>query len=448
MNGSSLDLIKKNARQLGLKLRTLLKLPKAHRWACYEWFTANIDLTLLSGENDFRHCLKELFPDLQSRNLTRAEWCKIRKLMGKPRRCSQAFLDEERALLHAKRKKIRQLQQQKVIDISHYRDLPEQIPLSLVIGMRVTALLHEPYDGLFVGTIDAVETANHGYRITFDRPNIGTLTVPDYEVLSEEPAEFLPLTSFQTRIKPRMPILKSSRLLEVLGSQLAEAINQKQDSGTRLSFSGDEEEESCGDYPIRLLALMVKVSKILLAKKKRISRIKSMNDDVERIKSLTETVPAQLKRSYAAAILDLEKLNADLDDHLKAIQLFTNDLPIDSNLINDTETLKQNCQVEAKQAVDRVILDYKIENQNSIDVIHHMMSVLYHLKSLAETKDNALQLKALSDTISDYKIDLNSGSARIYEDNIEIHLKHIQNFSSSSNSKIVLNNENKSINRS
>jgi len=41
---------------------------------------------LFEGENDFCICLRESFPQLKTRNLTRMQWCKIRRLMGKPRR--------------------------------------------------------------------------------------------------------------------------------------------------------------------------------------------------------------------------------------------------------------------------------------------------------------------------------------------------------------------------
>ena len=41
---------------------------------------------LFCGENDFSLCLKESFPELKTRMLTRLQWCKIRRLMGKPRR--------------------------------------------------------------------------------------------------------------------------------------------------------------------------------------------------------------------------------------------------------------------------------------------------------------------------------------------------------------------------
>lgn len=46
------------------------------------------------------------------------EWSKIRRMMGKPRRCSAAFFAEERAELMRKRQKIRLLQQRKQVKLS------------------------------------------------------------------------------------------------------------------------------------------------------------------------------------------------------------------------------------------------------------------------------------------------------------------------------------------
>jgi len=102
--------------------------------------------------------------------------------MGKPRRCSQAFFDEEREELARRRQKIRMIQQRKVTDFN-YKELPDEIPLQLTIGTKVTARLRRPQDGLFTGTIDGVDTSNNTYRITFDRAGLGTHSIPDYEVL-------------------------------------------------------------------------------------------------------------------------------------------------------------------------------------------------------------------------------------------------------------------------
>lgn len=57
-------------------------------WAMYV-FCVWCYRPLFDGDNDFMICLKESFPHLRTRKLTRVEWCKIRRMMGKPRRCSQ-----------------------------------------------------------------------------------------------------------------------------------------------------------------------------------------------------------------------------------------------------------------------------------------------------------------------------------------------------------------------
>jgi hypothetical protein len=96
---------------------------------------------------------------------------------------TQAFFEEERRELERKRTKIRLLQQRKTADVTNCKDLPGEIPLQLVIGTKVTARLRKPQDGLFNGSIDAVDTSNNTYRITFERNGLGTHSVPDYEVL-------------------------------------------------------------------------------------------------------------------------------------------------------------------------------------------------------------------------------------------------------------------------
>ena len=158
---------------------------------------------LFCGENDFLGCLKESFPQLKTRKLSRVEWCKVRRLMGKPRRCSEAFFTEERAELARKRKKMRFLQQRKIGDASSYKDLPEDIPMQLTIGSRVTARLRQPQDGLFTGVVAAVDTSNSTYRITFDRLGLGTHSIPDYEVLSTDPPDLMPLSSFLNKSRSR-----------------------------------------------------------------------------------------------------------------------------------------------------------------------------------------------------------------------------------------------------
>ncbi len=51
-----------------------------------------------------------MFPYLKSRLLTVYEWRIIKRMIGKPRRCSRVFFNEERTLLAEKRNKVRDIQ--------------------------------------------------------------------------------------------------------------------------------------------------------------------------------------------------------------------------------------------------------------------------------------------------------------------------------------------------
>lgn len=49
------------------------------------------------------------------------------------------------------------------------------------------ARLRRPQDGLFTGVVDAVDFISNTYRINFDRPGLGSHSVPDIEVLVSGP---------------------------------------------------------------------------------------------------------------------------------------------------------------------------------------------------------------------------------------------------------------------
>ena len=433
---------------MGLSLRTLLKLPKAHKWVCYEWFYGNIDQPLFLAENDFESYLRESFPQLKTRMLRRAEWRKVRRLMGKPRRCSPAFFAEERQVLNNRRSKIRYLQQQKVVDIREFRDLPPNIPLSLVIGSRVTALLRRPSDGLFTGTLDAVDQHNGMYRITFDRPGIGSLDVPDYEVQSLQPAQFMPLASFQSKVRPRMPVC-TPKYLEMLESQVHQALNADSDpllAGLMSSCSpvriksehqnqlqlhqhqqqslAQEEGGMLGGFPIKFLVLLVRLSKILAVKKRKIFELKSMNTEAENMRSLCKALPHEFQKHYANTILDLEKLNTDLNDYLKTVQQYTADLCPDG--LSVPENLKSKFLEEGKEIAERSLVSHAVGSEKSIDMISQLLSLLLHLRGFADTEVSSYELKSLNDSLQEVKQHILPQNRESFEHNVEIHVNHIQ----------------------
>ena len=52
-----------------------------------------------------------------------------------------------------------------------FSDLPDEIPMPMVIGTKVAAKFNHANDGLriFTGTVDAVDNVQNTYRVTFAR---------------------------------------------------------------------------------------------------------------------------------------------------------------------------------------------------------------------------------------------------------------------------------------
>ncbi|XP_029351847.1 protein lin-9 homolog isoform X5 [Echeneis naucrates] len=394
---------KKASQKIGLRLRNLLKLPKAHKWCIYEWFYSNIDRPLFEGDNEFCLCLKESFPNLKTRKLTRVEWGTIRRLMGKPRRCSSAFFSEERTALRQKRQKMRLLQQRKLSDVSTCKDLPDEIPLPLIIGTKVTARLRGVHDGLFTGQIDAVDTSAATYRVTFDRTGLGTHTVPDYEVLSNEPNETMPISAFAQKHR-------TARYTQNLMTPPR------------------------GPYPSAATpVLMTRLSKILMIKKEHIKHLKEMNTEAEKLKSYSMPIDLDFQKRYATTVLELEQLNKDLNKVLHEVQQFCCELAPDQGMVpadHPTE-LRRRCEEEAQQMVQlsNSLKDgqQSVTNPSLTQLISRLTALLLQIKCLADGGDlNSFEFKSLTDSLNDIKASIDPSNLSCFQNNVEIHVAHIQ----------------------
>ncbi|KAK8744011.1 hypothetical protein OTU49_000959, partial [Cherax quadricarinatus] len=366
---------KKVAQQNGVRLRNFLKLPQAHKWVYFEWFYSNIDKPLFGGENDFQVVLKEAFPELRTRKLTRRQWGMIRRMMGKPRRCSQAFFQEECQSLDKKRHVLRLLQQRKITDISSLKDfpLPNQIPMQLVIGTKVTARIRKPENGLYTGVIDAVDTSDNTYRITFDRHGIGTHSIPDYEVL-------------------------------------------------------------------------VKLSKILRAKREKIGTLRDMNGQAEKQRSYGQELNVDFQRKYAGLVLEIEKLNRDLNQHLLAVQQFCQEIaPEQSGPTLLPGQIRERCYEEAATIVD--VTNHssgspQVSSPAILDLITKLTSLMLQMKNLAETEVSAFELTSLQETLNEIRNSLDESNRVAFQNNIEVHLTHIMSAVSQMGTLQAFNNHN------
>ncbi|XP_038824447.1 protein lin-9 homolog [Salvelinus namaycush] len=427
---------KKVSQRIRQRLRNLLKLPKAHKWCIYEWFYSNIDRPLFEGDNDFCLCLKESFPNLKTRKLIRVEWGTIRRLMGKPRRCSSAFFSEERTALRQKRQKMRLLQQRKLADVSHCKDLPDDIPLPLVIGTKVTACLRGVHDGLFTGQIDAVDTGAATYRVTFDQNRLGTHTVPDYEVLSNEPNETMPISAFAQKQRPSRFQNFMTPPRETYPSATTPVLMDNDpligQSPWKRKLSGAEG-DTLGGFPVKFLVQVTRLSKILMIKKEHIKHLKDMNSEAEKLKSHSMPIGLEFQKRYATTVLELEQLNKDLNKVLHEVQQFCCELAPDQGMApadRPTE-LRQHCEEEAKEIVQQSnsLRDDQqcVSNPSLTRLISGLTALLLQIKCLAEGGDlNSFEFKSLTDSLNDIKSSIDPSNLSCFQNNVEIHVAHIQ----------------------
>lgn len=470
---------KRIGQRIGLRLRNLLKLPKAHKWVIFEWFYSFVDKPLFEGENDFQTCLAESFPHLRTRQMTRTEWQKVRSLMGKPRRCSQAFFEEERRELERKRQKMRYMQTRcrsgDIKDLNFVRDLPEKIPLPLPLGTKVTARLRVPQDGIFSGTVDAFDSVNSTYRVTFDRYGLGTHSIPDYEIVSESFNEMLPLQSITKDFRPALSAVynggngsggTAANLSPLRAPRLRNTFNVTLNKSDPLL--GQEvidspfknpviKEENINGYPPKLLETLVRLKRALVSKKSKLQRLNDMNDEAE-IKASQQLLAAhnnnnnssgssddsqnatlagnnetsgpqlneEFQRRYASIVISMEKMNRDIQDYLNDVQAFAGELTPDPQVraMLSPSYLREKCRESADDAVQRNNQGI-LKNKNILSLIKKLATVLIVASHLSS--ENSAQVnKILEGCIEEVRSSLSGVNIETFQKHVQIHLHHIR----------------------
>ena len=150
----------KNAKKAGRTLKNYLKQPKSQKNAIYDQFYSDIDYQIFSTK------LTNFQTEQKSEN---------EKTRQKPRRLSQAFLNQERVKLYKIRAKLRLTKTIEKENSRNYR-----------IGSRTDAVLFLANKsqklGIYSGTIIGIDEINHRYKIKFDSKSVGIQTINDIDL--------------------------------------------------------------------------------------------------------------------------------------------------------------------------------------------------------------------------------------------------------------------------
>ncbi|KAL5263734.1 hypothetical protein ACHWQZ_G008943 [Mnemiopsis leidyi] len=393
---------------LSLRIKNFLKVEKARKWCCYEWFYSNIDRLIFLGKNDFVTCVQSAYPDIEpGTKLTRLQWSIVRRSLGKPRRCSPKFFEEERMMLEAQRNRVRELQQGKVNpdEADLYKDLADEVPSMLIIGTSVTAQIK---DGLFVGEVEAVDPTTNSYRIRFDRPGLGTHTVPDYNVLSNGEVDMISKdTLFSQETTDILPtvVLPQANLSSYMTTE----------HGISTGF--------LGGYPVPFLRCIVKMNKLLKVKRDLLNKIKNLNSTVERKTSFREPLDSGTQLMYATVVLDLDKLN-------KLFQTNVKDLQQHCKTHLGSETLaamqvKSSCMEAAELLVKEANQLIKLKHEKSTKFVAELTALLIQVERLSTSK-NTNSMPVLNESIRNLRSIVHPSNLHSFQENVEVPLAHIQ----------------------
>ncbi|KAL2942037.1 Protein ALWAYS EARLY 2 [Bienertia sinuspersici] len=182
---SSDSLVMLHDRMQGAKGNLLhcLSSHEVRQWCVYEWFYSAIDYPWFAKRDivDYlNHVGLGHIP-----KLTRVELGFVRGSLGKPRRFSERFLQEERGKLEQYRESVR----------THYvraglgEGLPTDLASPLKVGQQVIAI-HPKTRECHNGSVLTVDRDN--YLIQFYRPDLGVELVMDIDCMPLNPLENMP----------------------------------------------------------------------------------------------------------------------------------------------------------------------------------------------------------------------------------------------------------------
>ncbi|XP_068139922.1 protein lin-9 homolog [Drosophila tropicalis] len=313
----------------GHRLFNFLQYLTAHRWMWCEFFESLVDKPILADAYDVNRFMCDFYPQIATRQLSRHGWQLIRRIMGKARRFSSAFVDQERLELERGRRIIRDLQlgtfNNKLIDEDYYDLIPRRIPMPLTIGCKVTSLIDKKIppgknqlvtsryglrDGLLVGH----EPHENSYFVEFSfEGKSKVINVPDYAIC---------------------PILEPKSL------DVSTIIMEIDTEQNKTVTTYEPKQNYCQNYPNSpyskcLLESVLQLKSILKIKKKTVQDIASINQEFEfsnfgnSTRSLSTIASSKstgqrddIQRRYASLMIALHRINAEIQEPLQIARAF------------------------------------------------------------------------------------------------------------------------------
>lgn len=334
-------------------------------------------------------------------------------------------------------------------------DIPLKIPKPLVVGAKAFARVRSPKDGIYSGTVDAVMDGL--YRVIFEKDTLAPMILPDYEVMAETPDELVAVSFLLENNRATQPVppyrhnnnnifpavskieISPAKGVPLTGNDpILTSASYPPPPATSMGPSSSAvvqaphptrmaREERCGNYPLRLVIMLVKLAKIIDRKRVLIHQVQEMNREAERMHLYTEGYVRKFQEKYAKILVELERVNKTLEEFLMGISEYVGTLLphlTEVTVTSRPEALHKFCQMHAAQIVKNA--NSSARNRRSIQLVTQLTALLLQVRALGQQHCNGFELHSLQRSIDEIKLSLDSGSRGEFEDNVEVHVKQIQ----------------------
>uniref|UniRef100_A0A0N4Z2D7 DIRP domain-containing protein n=1 Tax=Parastrongyloides trichosuri TaxID=131310 RepID=A0A0N4Z2D7_PARTI len=412
------------------------KLKRTRQWMQYEFFYSALDHQLFLGENDFAACLRTDFPNLKTRMLTLPEWRTVKRLIGKPRRFSQNYLVEEMQSIEMKRNKLRMIYNGNIniLQPDWASDLPLKIPRPLAVGMNVFVRLTKPIIGVYYGRIDAVH--ENSFRIIFENDkNLSPMMVDDINVMPEVLPELVSVQSFidQYRNNSHKSILGRDVFIQEKDKKIFDLKEEFDDSGTvkhppprNLAniTTSTVKDDKVGNFPVRMLVLLVKLHKLVDMKKELVSHLDLLNGEAEKCHLVSGEYPFELQQTYAKLIIQLENINETTQNYIKIVNEYLHTLQPANH--TKVEKIIKVSDIHAKMITKNFNNQIEITCDKTKLLIKNLTKLLLMFRTFGYDKKevNLYNFYAtVSDNISGMKEVMYKDNKRVFEEEVEVNFK-------------------------
>lgn len=158
--------------------------------------------------------------------------------------------------------------------------------------------------------------------------------------------------------------------------------------------------------------------------------LRDLNSEAEKMKSFGEFITEDFQRKYASTVLEVYKVNEELNKQLKDVSQYTAQFGTEAGpSLSLPEQIKENCQEESYDMVNKYNSQDNaacVQSPKLLALITSLSALMLQVKRVADGERNAAELQALKDSVAEIQSTLSGDSVKVFQDCVEVHMQHIQ----------------------